>query len=153
MIHVRATIQELKNTSPTRWSIRLVAFVSDNSGESLAARNIIAQKIPGLLIFPCYAHQINLIVGDYFNKCGAAFLEYIKEAEKLITWMQSKTFVLAMLRDIQLCSRRHMLTVLRAVITHWTAHYFSIRCLLKICSDLTILIMEDKACRQSEDKS
>ena len=46
-----------------------------------------------------------------------------------------------------------MLTVLRAVITRWTAHYLSIHHLLEICPDLTILTIEDKARHQSEDKS
>ncbi|KAI0337890.1 hypothetical protein BDW22DRAFT_1312662, partial [Trametopsis cervina] len=48
--------------------VQIAGFVSDSGGDSKKARRIIAKEWPSLIVLPCYAHQINLIVGDYF-KC------------------------------------------------------------------------------------
>ena len=71
--------------------------------------------------------QIDLVVGDYF-KCTAAFLTYTDRASDLITWLRSKTYVLAQLRHIQQTVTRidkSPLTVIRPVFTRWTAHYLA----------------------------
>ncbi|GJF00972.1 hypothetical protein PsYK624_172760 [Phanerochaete sordida] len=145
LVHIRKMITELRDNSATGWRARLAAFVTDNSGESLSARNTIAEEYPDILCFPCYAHQINLIVGDYLNKCGAEFLVQAKKADEIITWLRSKTFVLALLRDIQVRARGKSLAIIRAVITRWIAHYLAYRRLLEVRTDLQALVAEDQA--------
>ena len=45
-------------------------------------------------------HKINLVVGDYF-KSQTSVLEFSDQATELITWLHSKTQVLALLREVQ----------------------------------------------------
>ncbi|EGO04877.1 hypothetical protein SERLA73DRAFT_149218 [Serpula lacrymans var. lacrymans S7.3] len=56
-------IQEILKVS---WHVILIAFTSDASGDSHKARKILCQDRPEIIVLDCYAHQINLIVGDYF---------------------------------------------------------------------------------------
>ncbi|KAG2145913.1 hypothetical protein DEU56DRAFT_731895, partial [Suillus clintonianus] len=79
--------------------------------------------------------KINLIVGNYFKTSGGTvYLGYSKKASDLISWLRSTTLVLATLRDIHVAlnstnpSHPHcVLTVIRAVLTRWTAHYLAFR--------------------------
>ena len=61
----------------------------------------------------------------------------------LISWLRSKTYVLASLRDIQIQSGKMPLSVIRAVITRWTAHYLAFRCLLELKLPLRALVNQD----------
>ena len=38
--------------------VRVVAFVSDDGGESKKARKLLRMQRPDLIIIPCYAHQV-----------------------------------------------------------------------------------------------
>jgi hypothetical protein len=70
-------------------------------------------------------------VGDFF-KSDAEFLQYTDKATELIGWLQGKTYVLALLREVQRTNSLRILTVIRAVLTRWTAHYLAYRHLLEI---------------------
>jgi len=110
----------------------------DASGECRKARWLLGRKYPHIVVLDCYRHQVcsidydtgtnlqhiqvNLVVGDYF-RLPIDVLQYMDIANKLITWLQSKTIVLALLRKAQLDTRVTALAVIRAVLTWWTAHY------------------------------
>ena len=85
---------------------------------------------------------MNLIVGDYF-KTETTFVQYSKMACDLISWLRSKTYVLAGLRDIQIQSGKMPLTAICAVITRWTAHYLAFRRLLELKLPLRALVNQD----------
>ncbi|EKM48620.1 uncharacterized protein PHACADRAFT_108590, partial [Phanerochaete carnosa HHB-10118-sp] len=144
LVHIRAVIREVTNNTSASWRARLIAFVTDNSGKSLSARNTIAVEFPGILCFPCYAHQINLIVRDYLNKCGAQFLAQARMADQLITWFRSHPRILGLLQEVQLRTRHRTLTIIRAVITRWIAHYLAYRHLLEVRNGFQILLKEDE---------
>lgn len=147
LVQIRGVFSDLQS----EWSARTAAFITDNSGESLAARQQISQEIPGLLVFPCYAHQVNLIVGDYLKKCGASFLgRTVELADGLITWLRSKTYVLALIQEIQQNAGKRTLTILRAVITRWIAHYLAYGRLLDIRPDLLALVANDSTRLESQ---
>lgn len=86
--------------------------------------------------------KVNLVVGDYF-KVETIYVEHSKMACDLIGWLRSKTFVLANLRDIQIQSGRKPLTVIRAVLTRWTAHYLAFQRLLELQHPLQALVNRD----------
>ncbi|KAH8977152.1 hypothetical protein EDB92DRAFT_845925 [Lactarius akahatsu] len=73
------------------WGVTPIAFTTDASGESRKAQRLLRSERDNLVTPDCYAHQINLIVGDYFKTNGIAFLRYASEANDLITWLRSKT--------------------------------------------------------------
>lgn len=94
--------------------------------------------------------QINLIVGDYFKVVSGVFTTYTKKATKLIAWLRSKSRVLTLLHEIQrgIClmngSNIKILSVIRAVITRWTAHYLAFQRLLDLKQTLEILVSHKK---------
>ena len=94
--------------------------------------------------------KINLVVGDYFKVISGVFMTYTKKATELIAWLRSKSWVLALLREIQkgIClangSNIKILSVICAVITRWTAHYLAFRCLLDLKQTLEILVSHKK---------
>jgi hypothetical protein len=71
------------------------------------------------------------------------FLKHSKRATDLIAWLRSKTFVLALLRQIQLDSGKNPLSVIRAVLTRWTAHYLAYCRLLDLRLSLQTLVLKD----------
>ncbi|SJK98740.1 uncharacterized protein ARMOST_02009 [Armillaria ostoyae] len=115
---------EVINNLENKWGVHVIVFTTDASGESRKARKLLARRLPHLITPDCYAHEINLIVRDYF-KADQDFLLYSPLATELITWLRSKTFLLALIREAQLRKGASMVTVIRAVITRWTAHYLA----------------------------
>jgi hypothetical protein len=87
--------------------------------------------------------QINLVVGDYF-KSDTSVLEFADQATDLITWLRSKTQVLALLREVQArLGENAVKAVIRAVLTRWTAHYQSYSRLLDLRSVLVMVVELD----------
>ena len=142
-------IEEVYNKLKDEWGVTVVGLVTDASGEARKARRLFARKYPFLIVLDCYSHQvskfariikgffsdivkINLIVGDYF-KSGSNVLKYTDLATQLITWLRSKTRILAHLP----------LSVLRAVLTRWTAHYVAYRRILQLYPSLKGLVLSD----------
>lgn len=59
--------------------------------------------------------------------------------------MRSKTAILALIRAAQENSgQEKILTVIRAVLTRWTAHYLAYRRLLELHKILLVVVMNDK---------
>jgi hypothetical protein len=84
-------------------------------------------------------YKWNLIVGDLF-KVKDDYGVYGDMAQELITWLHSKTQVLAILREIQMATIGKNLAVLRAVLTHWLSHYLAYRRLLELRPALELLV-------------
>ena len=136
-------MQNVLNIMQDEWKVKVVAFTTDASGESRKARQLLRSKFPHLVTPDCYAHQINLIVGDYFKCKSSTFIKISENATELITWLRSKTFVLASLRELQLEANQPALTVIRAVLTRWTAHYLAYSRLLALEPHLKALVSKD----------
>jgi len=76
-----------------------------------------------------------LIVGDYFSKSDADDLEFTDDATELITWLRSKTLILAYLPK----------AVIHAVLTRWTAHFQAFSRLCELRPKLLQLVYQDEA--------
>lgn len=101
-------------------------------------------RILTMLILECSLRlQINLVVGDYF-KSDDELLDYTDQATELITWLRSKSLVLAILRDAQVALDKPVLAVIRAVLTRWTAHYQAYRRLLDLKSTLNRIVLDEE---------
>jgi hypothetical protein len=87
---------------------------------------------------------VNLVVGDYFWSLINVLL-YTEIANELITWLQSKTLILALLRKAQLDTMLTALAVIQAVLTRWTAHYQAYKRLLELQGALQMLVSAEKA--------
>ena len=86
-----------------------------------------------------YISQWNLIIGDLF-KVKDDYGKYGDMAQELITWLRSKTQVLALLRDIQMATMGKTLAIIQAVLTQWISHYLAYRRLLEVRPTLELLI-------------
>ncbi|KIK96853.1 hypothetical protein PAXRUDRAFT_10540 [Paxillus rubicundulus Ve08.2h10] len=121
--HLKRIILEVKDSLEKDWKVTVIVITSDASGESCAARKQILVDFPWLIVPDCYAHQINLVVGDYFKVISVVFMKYTKKATELIMWLGSKTRILALMRDIQKAvsmangSKTRILSVIQAVLT------------------------------------
>ncbi|KAF8578694.1 hypothetical protein K439DRAFT_1648725 [Ramaria rubella] len=109
---------EVINELQDKWNVTVVAFTSDAGGESLKACKMVRVKYPHIVTADCYAHQINLIVGDFF-KSAASFLHEVANSAPT-------------------------LTVIRAVLTRWTCHYLAYHRLLDLRLSLQTLVDNDE---------
>jgi hypothetical protein len=96
-------------------------------------------------------------VGNYFGCGDQLILIYSGKATSLITWLRSKTQVLALIRDIQVALNNanpgiagQVLSVIRAVLTRWTAHYLSYQRLLALRRTLEIMVENDDKLRPQD---
>ncbi len=70
----------------------------------------------------------------------------------MIAWLRSKTYVLALLRDIQLRINPGSapLTIIRAVLTRWTSHFLAYRRLLQLRYTIMTMVQQDELLSESQ---
>lgn len=140
--HVKDVLQLL---AMPEWNVDVVAFTSDASGESRKARLMLRQELPHLVVPDCYAHQINLIVGDYFKVANSMLFAFTTKANDLISWLRSRPQIIGTLHSIQQRANLRALTIIRPVSTRWGSHYLAYRRLLQIKTALTLLVESDSS--------
>ena len=87
--------------------------------------------------------QVNLVVGDYLGD-HKELIPWTKQATELIGWLHSRSLVLAMLCKVREQAGLPALSVLRAVLTRWTAYYMAYRHLLEFHTALVDVIAADE---------
>jgi hypothetical protein len=92
------------------------------------------------------------VVGKYF-KSNSDVLKYADDATQLITWLRSKTLILAKIRKVFIDSKARPLAVIRAVLTRWTSHYMAYRRLLDLRLALDAVVANDALQSRDEDKT
>lgn len=90
-------------------------------------------------VVDCWAHQMNLVVGDLL-KLKLPFLEAIPLSLEIVKWFNNHLFALDVFQKEQrlMYSGKVYLLILPAL-THWTCHYLSSLCILKVMSSLQIV--------------
>jgi hypothetical protein len=109
----------------------IIALCSDNGGDARKMRRLLLALMPWLIVVVCWAHQINLIVGDYLS-LRIAFLTCVPKALLVIKWINNHSCALGIFRREQLQTYNKVLALILPVITRWTAHYLSLRRLLEV---------------------
>jgi len=51
----------------TKFGVVIIAFCTDDGGDARKMRRLLSVQMPWLIVILCWAHQMNLIVGDYFR--------------------------------------------------------------------------------------
>src|ERR1700733_471883 len=88
--------------------------------------------------------QINLVVGNYLA-CETLFLRISREASELISWLRGGTFVLALIRETQVSLlNKSPVSVLRIILTRWTAHFLAYCRLLELRQTLEIIATQEE---------
>ncbi|KAF8750324.1 hypothetical protein RHS01_09373 [Rhizoctonia solani] len=125
--------------------VKVIAWCTDASGESRAMRNRLVGHLPQLIMLDCYAHQINLIVGDYFKRLPAK-LQVMDAAYWLVHWFRNHSFALGLLRKCQAQEYNgRVLALILPVLTRWTAHYCAAARLLDVMHAIRICIAKHEA--------
>src|SRR6266545_3861854 len=119
-----------------RWSQdmyghKVIAACSDDGGDAHKMRRLLRELMPWLIVILCWAHQINLIVGDYLA-LKLPFQDCVTKALVVIKWMNNHSRALGLFRQEQLYMHQKILALILPVITRWTAHYLSLRRLLTV---------------------
>ena len=71
-------------------------------------------------------------------------MEYTKHADELITWIHSKTLLHAKLKAAHgAMTNTCGLSVLRAVLMHWTSHFIAYKQLLALKLAMQTLVVND----------
>ncbi|KAI0308727.1 ribonuclease H-like domain-containing protein, partial [Amylostereum chailletii] len=112
-------------------AIFLVAYCSDNGGESRGMCSLLAKKWPWIVIVACWAHQVNLILGDYF-KGNPALKATVSEALEVVKWFNNHGRALGILQEYEVTYIGKALCLILPVITRWTSYYLSVRRLLEL---------------------
>ncbi|KAF9494661.1 hypothetical protein BDN71DRAFT_1392892, partial [Pleurotus eryngii] len=132
-------------TITTVYGVKLVGWCCDSGGDSRGLRRLLLAEMPWLVVLECWAHQINLVVGDYFKNAGPEVTEILNEAISVINWFTSHTRALGLLRKRQKDTIGNVLAFVRAVLTRWTTHFLSLRRLLAMSTALrTVATMDEK---------
>ncbi|KAF8596432.1 hypothetical protein BDV93DRAFT_563314 [Ceratobasidium sp. AG-I] len=122
----------------------IVAWCSDASGESRAMRSKLYALKPHLITPDCYAHQINLVVGDFF-KHVPGMAEIADKANQIVKWFRNHSYTLGLLCTCQQEEYGVTLALITAVLTRWTAHYCASARLLDIVKALIICVTRHEA--------
>ncbi|KAJ7203635.1 ribonuclease H-like domain-containing protein [Mycena pura] len=103
------------------WACRVIAFLTDNDGGSKSGRNRLGAELVWLLIFPCCAHQGQLILGDYIKENPEA-KQLIGELIDAVVWINSHDKVRAIFDERQQVTYGKTLAYLLPNLTRWTTH-------------------------------
>ena len=119
--------------SENKYGLSIIGVCSDDGGDARKMRRLLLELMPWLIVVLCWAHQINLMVGD-FLRLESRFLECVLVAQEVVQWMNSHSRALGIFRNEQRQTHplKKVLTLIRPVITRWTAHYLSLRRLLDV---------------------
>ncbi|KAI0309443.1 ribonuclease H-like domain-containing protein, partial [Amylostereum chailletii] len=124
--------------------IIVVAWCTDASGESAKMRRMLRDKMPWIFVIDCWAHQMNLVVGDIFKTIGTSFASVVDDALDIVKWFNNHTLALGLLKDIQFTQLKKVLCLILPVITRWTTHYQAVRRLLELQTPLRTLLLLEK---------
>ncbi|CAE6453995.1 unnamed protein product [Rhizoctonia solani] len=84
----------------SKLSVEIIGWVSDAGGDSRAMRMRLGKERPDLILLDCWAHQIELIVGDIFKTKGD-LVAAGTDAQLVIKWFLSHSRAFALLQSQQ----------------------------------------------------
>lgn len=113
------------------FGLLIIAWCADDGGDARKMRRLLQDLMPWLIVLLCWAHQINLIVGDLL-KLKLPCMKSVSQAVEVVKWFNSHSYALGILAVEQESMSTVILALILPVITRWTAHYCSLRRLLEL---------------------
>ncbi|KAF8498475.1 ribonuclease H-like domain-containing protein [Russula emetica] len=120
-----ALVRDVKAMVEKDWKVKVIALTTDCSGESKKTRRVAVEQDPTLVGPDCYGHQINLVVGNYLA-CEKLFVSISPSLNKAAV------------------------SVLRIILTRWTAHFLAYRRLLDLRQSLEIIATQEENCADDQ---
>lgn len=97
---------------------------------------------------PCYAHQVNLYVGDMFksvDKKKGCMSELAEQVLQVVNWFRNHSWAGGFLRDQQIKDGKSALALILPVLTQWTSQHACFTHLLEIKGSLQSLTYSQQA--------
>ncbi|EUC55842.1 DUF659 family protein, partial [Rhizoctonia solani AG-3 Rhs1AP] len=126
--HLRLVLDDI-DYAEKEHNTRVIAWVSDAGGDSRAMRVRLHRLRPYILVFDCWAHQINLVVGDILSR-SSRLVDTADSAISIIKWMLRHSYLLGLLYQEQVQGGKKPRSLTLPVLTRWTSHFLSFRSLL-----------------------
>ncbi|KAJ6560920.1 hypothetical protein B0H10DRAFT_2240287 [Mycena sp. CBHHK59/15] len=127
----------------TMYSCYVIYFVTDADGGSKKGRMILLKLRPDLFLPSCFAHQSQLVVGDYFKEFPFA-LDIAEQLIDIVNWINNHNKVRDIFdraqRSVSADENHGRVTVLSyftANLTRWTTHATSFIRILRLKCALT----------------
>ncbi|KAF5346601.1 hypothetical protein D9758_013487 [Tetrapyrgos nigripes] len=129
----------------------VIYLVTDADGGSKKGRAVLAKKRPDLILPSCWAHQFQLILGDYFKVYELARM-VSEEATFLLGWINNHGKVRKIFDGAQanISTDRNLgqiiiLVYLVANLTRWTTHYVAFVRLYDLKDALQLAVLQSRA--------
>ncbi|EJD36610.1 hypothetical protein AURDEDRAFT_21737, partial [Auricularia subglabra TFB-10046 SS5] len=123
--------------------LTVVGWCTDASGESRKMRRLLVAKFKWMIVADCWAHQINLVVGDMTR--ARNFKGVLQDALDVVKWFNSHSRALGMLKWVTAQKLGKELSLILPVLTRWTSHYLSVRRLLALELPFRQLLLDSRA--------
>ena len=82
------------------FGVDIIAWCTDNGPDGKKMRRLLGVMFPRLFVIVCWAHQINLIVGDFLG-LKEEYLKSVKDTLEVIKWFTAHSTALALVNDEQ----------------------------------------------------
>ncbi|EPQ55188.1 hypothetical protein GLOTRDRAFT_24480, partial [Gloeophyllum trabeum ATCC 11539] len=128
--------------------VEFIAWCTDAGGDCNKMRKMLAARTPHILTPPCFAHQLNLLVKDYY-KLDAKFMKTSNKAFEVVKWINNHSQALGLFKGEQRRPREGAaslvpLALLLPAITRWTYHFQSFARLLRVQKPLRTCVIEHR---------
>ncbi|KAJ6600935.1 ribonuclease H-like domain-containing protein [Mycena sp. CBHHK59/15] len=128
----------------------IIYFTTDADGGSKKGRQLLGIKHPWLILPSCWAHQFQLILGDYFkvNDMAAVIAE---DATAIISWINNHGKVRKIFDEAQKTisldrlGKIIILAYLVANITRWTTHFIAFCRLFLLRAALQLAVLQNQS--------
>ena len=114
-----------------KYNTQVIAWCADEGPDTKKGKRLLGEAFLWMIILVCWAHQINLVVGDLLG-LDHKLIDVIEEALEIIKWFNRHSDPLYWLNAEQKLTYGKILIIFLPVVTRWLAHYHSISRLLEI---------------------
>lgn len=122
----------------SKYGVKIIAWCTDDGPDGKKMRRLLQAQFPWPITLLCWAHQINLVVGDALS-IRRSVTEDINHALEVIKWFNNHGTALELLCQEQVLTfAGSFWSLILAVITRWTAHYLAITRFLKLKQPLQL---------------
>jgi len=98
------------------FGVDVIAYCTDDGPDGKKMRRLLQLVFIWIIVLVCWAHQVNLIVGDYLTG-NPALKTVINQGLEVIKWFNGHSTAHNWLREEQLIDRPHALILILPVIT------------------------------------
>ncbi|KDQ07177.1 hypothetical protein BOTBODRAFT_120426, partial [Botryobasidium botryosum FD-172 SS1] len=124
--------------------VRIIAWCTDSGGDCKSMRKKLAKERPDLLTPDYWAHQINLIAGDYLKQ-HSSLIDSASDALAVIKWFNNHSVALGALHQCQQSLSGHELALCLPTVIRWTSHFLAFTRLLKVAKPMRLCaVLNDK---------